>query len=369
MNIVFLLRYIDSGGITRVVYDSSSYLTDKGYKVFIFYGKFLGKDNSFKRMLESNPNIRLIKLRGFSLELSSVVFFPFSFFFYLYNLLVYKIDIIHLHWMSLSFVCVLSKLFLNIPFLTTTHLINKSTSSFTRFYSLYNISISSEISTWLNTFEKVKGDYIYKIFNSVSERDFPFISPEQRKLNKSKLGFSNKIILLSLARFETVKRHDIIIDALYKLKDFNFMLFLAGEGKLISDVRNLVENRKLSEKVKFVGHVDPRELLSFSDVIILTSDQEGFPMSIIEAMFSGVVPIRTNAEGANDQIINRQNGFIIDKSNVEELTCVLNEIFNKNIELDLFSKKSYEYAIQNFDFINNQNKIIEIYKLIKNKIN
>ena len=53
----------------------------------------------------------------------------------------FRIEIVHLHWMSLSFFCVLSKLILKIPFLTTTHLINKSTPSFTRFYSNYNIII------------------------------------------------------------------------------------------------------------------------------------------------------------------------------------------------------------------------------------
>lgn len=366
MNIVFLLRYIDSGGITRVVYDSSNYLDNKGHKVFIFYGKFLGSDNSFKLLLETNPGIRLIKVKGFSLELLSIVFLPFSILYYLYKLIVYKIDIVHVHWMSLSFVCVLSKFFLKIPFVTTTHLINKSTSSLTRFYSDGNISISSEITEWLNTTERVKLDKIHKVFNSVSERDFPFIRPKQRQINKIKFGLSNNFVLLCLARFEAVKRHDVIINALDKLRDYNFILFLAGEGKLFGEIRNLVEAKGLNDKVRFVGHVDPRELLSISDVVILTSDQEGFPMSIIEAMFSGVVPIRTSSEGALDQIINHQNGFIIEKSNVEELTSILMKIFKKEIDLDLVSTKSYEYASANFDFVRNQDKIIGIYELIRN---
>jgi glycosyltransferase involved in cell wall biosynthesis len=367
MNIVFLLRYIDSGGITRVVYDSSCYLSNEGHNVLIFYGKFLGKDNSFKELLESNPKIRLIQLRGFSLELSSLVFLPFSFISYIYNLLIYRIEIIHLHWMSLSFFCVLSKLILKIPFLTTTHLINKSTPSFTRFYSNYNISISSDISDWLYNFEKVNFNHIYKIFNSVSEKDFPFFSPEQRRFNKNKFGLSNKVVLLCLARFESVKRHDVLINALNELREFDFVLFLAGEGNLFNEIKNLVENKFLSEKVKFVGHVDPRELLSFSDVIILTSDQEGFPMSIIEGMFSGVVPIRTNAEGAHDQIINGHNGFVIGKSNVEELVYVISKIFKKEVQIEAFSNNAYEYALNNFDFVNNQNKIINIYKLINSE--
>jgi glycosyltransferase involved in cell wall biosynthesis len=333
MNIVFLLRKIDSGGISRVVYDSSCFLLSKGYQVSIFYGKFLGDENSFKELLESNPKIKLIQLKGFSLEPSTLIFFPFSFIKYLFLLVRCKIDIVHLHWMSLSFVCILSKLILKIPYITTTHLINKSAPSFSRFYSNHNISISSEISTWLNHEEKVTIQHIDKIFNSVSEKDFPYFTYKQRQLYKEKLGYANTVVLLCLARFVPIKRHDVIINALRELKNYDFVLYFAGEGELITEIKNLVENSSLGNKVKFVGHVDPREFLSFSDVLLLTSDQEGFPMSIIEAMLSGVVPIRTNAEGVYDQIIDRENGFIVEKSNSDQLASVLRNIFEDSNQL------------------------------------
>jgi len=368
MKVVFLLRYIDSGGITRVVYDSATYLLNNGAKVYIFYGKFLGEDNSFKILLESNPNLKLFQFKGFSLEISSLLHVPCSIVKFLYKLYKFRIEIVHLHWMSLSFICIISKSILKIPYITTTHLINKKKSSFFRFYSDINISISSEISNWLIVNEKVNHKFIYKIFNSVSYLDFPFIPFSVRQENKINMGFSEKTILLSLSRFENIKRHDILIDALHKIKNYDFILYLAGEGKLLSEIKQKVIDYELSDKVIFVGHIDPRFLLTYSDAIILTSDQEGFPMSIIEAMFSGVVPIRTNSEGAYDQIIDKKNGFIIEKSNVNELISVLKYIFKNPLLLEDFSNNAHLFALNNFDFVKNQNKIIELYNLkLKNQ--
>jgi len=91
-------------------------------------------------------------------------------------------------------------------------------------------------------------------------------------------------------------------------------------------------------------------------------------MSIIEAMFSGVVPIRTNSEGAYDQIIDKKNGFIIEKSNVNELISVLKYIFKNPLLLEDFSNNAHLFALNNFDFVKNQNKIIELYNLkLKNQ--
>jgi glycosyltransferase involved in cell wall biosynthesis len=367
MNILFLLRYIDSGGITRVVNDSSNFLIDKRHNVFIIYGKFLGEENAFEEILKSNPNINLIQIKGLSLEFAYFFILPFSIAKYLYYVYVKKIDIVHLHWLSLSFLTLFSKHLFKIPFITTTHLINKSNTIFPRFYSNYNISISREISIWLKDVEKVNIKHIYQIFNSVSEHEFPYHSYYHRQINKENLGYKNKLVLLCLARFEKVKRHDIIIAALSKLKKENFILFLAGEGILLDEVKNMVVNNNLTNKVKFIGHVDPRELLSLSDVILLTSDQEGFPMSIIEAMYSGVVPIRTNSEGAYDQIINGYNGFLIDKGNTDQLANALNNLLDQSKQLEELSKNCYEYAIEHFNFSINQNKIIELYELLTNK--
>jgi glycosyltransferase involved in cell wall biosynthesis len=367
MNILFLLRYIDSGGITRVVIDSSNFLINRGHKVFIIYGKFLEGENSFKTLLESNPNIKLIELKGLSLEFSSFLILPISIFKYLYNIYINKINIVHLHWLSLSFLCFFSKKIFNTPFVTTTHLINKSRKVFPRFYSNCNISISSEISIWLRDVEGVSSKKIYQVYNSVNEAEFPYFPYHQRQLNKEKFGFKNTLILLCLARFENIKRHDIIINALSNLKNVDFILFLAGEGVLFEKVKNMVINRNLTDKVKFVGHVDPREILSFSDIILLTSDQEGFPMSIIEAMSSGVVPIRTNSEGAYDQIIDGFNGFLINKGSSEQLTIVLKKIVEDISQLQILSKNANHYALENFNHINNQNKILEFYELLNSR--
>jgi glycosyltransferase involved in cell wall biosynthesis len=364
MNIVFLLRYIDSGGITRVIYDSSRFLLDKNCSVYIFYGAYLGDNNSFKSLLNSNPNLKFIQIEGLSLQSYSLFKLPFGIIYFLYKLKKYNINIVHLHWLSLSFVCVLSRLILKVPFITTVHLINKDSPSFFRFYSDCNISISTEISDWLINSEGVDRRRIYKIFNSVNPIEFPFISSKDRKKNKEKYGLASKFVLLSLSRFEQVKRLDIIVESLSRLREYDFVLFLCGEGKLFYEIKDMVNNLNLNDKVIFKGHVDPREVLSYADAIILSSDQEGFPMSIVESMISGVIPIRTDAEGAIDQIIDRENGFIFRKSNVDDLVMILEYIFKNLDSLEGFSNNAHEFALTHFNFVKNQNEILNLYKKV-----
>jgi glycosyltransferase involved in cell wall biosynthesis len=71
---------------------------------------------------------------------------------------------------------------------------------------------------------------------------------------------------------------------------------------------------------------DVREILWAADVFALPSRFEGFPLGVAEAMATGLVPVRTPAGSASDQIIQGQTGFIVPFEDVDALIGALKKL-------------------------------------------
>lgn len=105
------------------------------------------------------------------------------------------------------------------------------------------------------------------------------------------------VIVGFLGMFRPTKRLDLLLDAMLLLPQSvrPDLLVLAGDGELMDYVRRRVEeNPWLSEHTKLLGVVeDTPAFLQAVDVLVLTSDTEGLPNAMIEAMASGVPCVGT----------------------------------------------------------------------------
>ncbi len=112
------------------------------------------------------------------------------------------------------------------------------------------------------------------------------------------------------------KRHDILIEAFSKfVKEYpSFKLVFYGDGPDKEKMQNQVVQLGLEEKVIFAGITNsPIEVMQNSKMYILTSDFEGIPNSLIEAMSLGLPCISTDCRpgGARLLINDGINGFIV----------------------------------------------------------
>ena len=102
----------------------------------------------------------------------------------------------------------------------------------------------------------------------------------------------------------------------------------------------------VNENVHFLGYVKDsgKNFIPFLDVFVLPSRSEGLPMSILESMQAGVIPIATRVGGIPELIEDGSSGFLIDR-NSEELTIVLKKILEDNsllVQVKNNSKKRFE---------------------------
>lgn len=126
----------------------------------------------------------------------------------------------------------------------------------------------------------------------------------------------NKIFtILHIGRFMQVKNHEILIRAFatFVKKHPCSKLQLLGEGEMFDEMQNLAKMLDVADKVEFLGlqsNVYP--FLHKADVFCLPSEYEGVPMTLIEAMGTGLPIIASNVGGIPDMLTSKKDALLID---------------------------------------------------------
>lgn len=104
--------------------------------------------------------------------------------------------------------------------------------------------------------------------------------------------------VLAVGRLVNIKRFDMLIRA-YAASGLRMPLVILGEGPKLPELQALAASLGVSERVRFPGFLmNPYPVMAQASVFVLSSDQEGFPNSLVEAMALGRPVISTNCNGA-----------------------------------------------------------------------
>ena len=154
------------------------------------------------------------------------------------------------------------------------------------------------------------------------------------------IGNGEKIIG-SVANFKKIKNHVFLLEAFKGVLRHvpNAKLLLVGQG-FVGDpensepmIRDYIRTNNLGNNVKILGYrPDVDRLLRVMDVFCLTSFNEGMPISLIEAMASGIPVVGTNVNGIKDVIIHDFNGILIEGFDVGALERSLVHLLLSDID-------------------------------------
>ncbi len=201
------------------------------------------------------------------------------------------------------------------------------------------IAISDSVKNSLIDYFSIQCDKICVIYNGVNISKF-LVS--DREDNISSLEF------IYVGRLIEEKGVQVILKSLAKLDvsvDYHFKI--VGEGKYRSQLEKLAKDLNIWEKVKFLGNRrDIPELLKKSNIFIhMPCWEEGFGITIVEAMAAGLLCICANV-GAIPEIINDgYNGFLVERENFEHLcNTIMNIRSLSNTEKIKISNAAIEKA-------------------------
>ena len=170
--------------------------------------------------------------------------------------------------------------------------------------------------------------------------------------------FQNRIIqLLVISRLVTQKNIDSIIKAVKVMENESIILNIIGDGSEINNLKNLVEDYELEEKVNFIGKIENTKLneyLSNADIFVQASNYEGLPHSILEAV-NYEIPILSTEVGGCSVLLNKgERGYIIPLPISETgISEGIRTIINNKKEAISKAKVAKEFLNQQYNFNTN----------------
>ena len=170
------------------------------------------------------------------------------------------------------------------------------------------------------------------IFNPVSEEFFA----EERKNDVSGI--------VSLGRLTKQKNFELLIDSYNSVKDkIDDKLFIYGDGELKEQLQDRINNYQLNDRVFLMGRSNnSKEIYSNAKCFVMSSDFEGMPNALLEAVCMLVPSISTDCPCGGARIILEGNGLLVPTNNIEALGNALVKLTKDNILMNDLSKKCFD---------------------------
>ena len=140
----------------------------------------------------------------------------------------------------------------------------------------------------------------YKVINNPIDLELIRVKSEE-SVDDSLFG---TFTFISVGGFRPEKNYELLIAAFNTIKDLNCKLLLIGKGESEKKLRGLVKQLRLETKVLFAGFdKNPYKFLSRADCFVLSSDFEGFPNSVQEALACKLPVIATDCQSGPREIL------------------------------------------------------------------
>ncbi len=156
------------------------------------------------------------------------------------------------------------------------------------------------------------------------------LGPADRAAARIALGLdANARVAALVGRLTAIKRPELFIEAAARIStvDERARFLVAGGGELEPTLRATVANRGLSERVRFLGwRRDVSTIYAASDVVAVTSRNEGTPVALIESMAAAVPGVSFAVGGVPDVITGPELGVLVAEGDEDAFVSALGDL-------------------------------------------
>lgn len=199
--------------------------------------------------------------------------------------------------------------------------------------------------SWKEYFLSISSSACIRVlYNPVNGADFEKLAPKADRKSAN---------ILYMTMLYERKGIYVLLDAIPTIirKNPSAKFLLCGGGE-IEKCQAICREKGISDNVEFCGWVaGPAKLEKFeqADLFVLPSYHEGFPVSLIEAMFARLPVICTPVGGVPDLLAERENAFFMQFGNSDELADKVNELLENTSLREAMGRKNHAKAADLFD--------------------
>jgi len=162
---------------------------------------------------------------------------------------------------------------------------------------------------------------------------------------------NHKPFILFVGRLCKQKNLPLLIHAFHLIKDrWNIDLLMLGDGEEEAPLKALVKTLGMEDRVFFKGYImNPYPYMGQARILALSSDYEGFPCVLLEAMACGVPPVSTDCpHGPREIIQDRRNGLLVPVGNAPKFAEALDRMLKDDALREAFIAQGYK-DIQSYE--------------------
>ncbi len=183
------------------------------------------------------------------------------------------------------------------------------------------------------------------------------VDTERFKPSASSKPANAPFLMVTVARLNAAKGHEFALSALKRVRDkgLDARYTIAGEGPHRAEIERTVSELGLEQAVDLPGNCSEEDviaLLNRADAFVLSSVGlgEAAPVSVMEAMSSGVPVICSRIGGTEDMIANGESGILVHQKDIDGLTEAIESLArNPDFRIRL-AQGAREQALRAFDY-------------------
>jgi len=184
------------------------------------------------------------------------------------------------------------------------------------------------------------------------ELDELFTCEEHKGILRAELGIDESVKLVGIvARLSPIKGHKFFLDAAKTILQSyeNIIFLLVGDGELRQELEEYVRSLGISHKVMFLGfRRDLPVVYADLDVLVLSSLNEGLPVTVIEGMAAAKPIVATRVGGVPELLDDGESGIIVSPSDPEGLAEGIIKVLNEPKATEEMGKRGRESAMSRY---------------------
>lgn len=204
--------------------------------------------------------------------------------------------------------------------------------------------------------------------NGIPTRCYTRASKMPRWEWRAREGFTESdVLFICVARFAPQKNHALLLKAFAAgpAADRRAHLVLIGDGALKKRLESQVESLSLSSQTHFLGlRTDIADVLGAMDVFVLSSDFEGNPLCVMEAMASGLPVVSTAVGGVPALLESGKQGLLVPPGDGKGLSEAMTLLLQNHEVRNLWGRAAARHASEKFDVSNMVRAYEKLYEQI-----